>query len=410
MYNKQTKYLLGGRIATNIADSLQYMIILWFFNETFKSPFLLGVIFAIESGADVISFLFGPLIDNSNSKKLLIKCSAVQIINVLILCVINITFGIKSNVIYSIIMVLSLTITTLASTIIYPLQTKMIPMVAGETPLVKVNGIFNVSEKIFDVLFNAGATLLISSFNVSFNLIISLVVFLIGIKLYSLLNYDENFDYSEIEDYEEEGTVGEYIADLKEGFVELRKQNELLKLIIPLMVINFFFAIADIGLPRLASEYISDEATGYGLILSISAIGSIVGGAFTQFKNIEKANLRKMVAMCLISSGIFKLITAITINRIFVLCCISIFFCSAFISFMNILFISLVQSTVPVNILGRVETINESIISAIIPLGTFAGAFVIKEYGSIMTQYIYAVALVGFGVYYALLKVEKYSC
>lgn len=56
MYNKQTKYLLGGRIATNIADSLQYMIILWFFNETFKSPFLLGVIFAIESGADVISF------------------------------------------------------------------------------------------------------------------------------------------------------------------------------------------------------------------------------------------------------------------------------------------------------------------------------------------------------------------
>ena len=77
---------------------------------------------------------------------------------------------------------------------------------------------------------------------------------------------------------------------------------------------------------------------------------------------------------------------------------------------MNILFISLVQSTVPVNILGRVETINESIISAIIPLGTFAGAFVIKEYGSIMTQYIYAVALVGFGVYYALLKVEKYSC
>ena len=404
MYNRDTKALLWGRISTNIADSLQYMIIMWFFNERFQSPFLLGLIFAVESGADVLSFLFGPLIDNSNSKKLLVNCSLVQIINVMVLTVLSLTIGIEANNFWAIIMVISMSITTLASTILYPLQMKMIPMVAKDVPLVKVNGLFHVSEKVFDILFNAIATILIAKLLIPINLIITLVVFFVAVKLYSLINYDQHFNFEECEDYEEEGTISEYLEDLKEGFVELKNQGELLKLIVPLIFVNFFYAIAMVGLPRFSTEFISDEATGYGILLTFSAIGSILGASLSQIKNIEKISMKKMVSFCLMMAGISWLLIPTLAERFIYASYIGIFLNGIFISYMNIIFISLVQSRVSEDTLGRVATINESILSSIIPIGNFVGAWILKELGVITTQYTFAIALILFGLYYIFIR------
>lgn len=62
--------LLIGRIATNIADSLFYMTILWYFKTTFHSPVALSLIFIADSTIDMCAF-FGPLIDRVYIKKLL---------------------------------------------------------------------------------------------------------------------------------------------------------------------------------------------------------------------------------------------------------------------------------------------------------------------------------------------------
>ena len=63
--------LLSGRVATNIADSLFYMAILWHFKEITHSSLIVSIIFAITSGVDMVSFSFGPLIDRISIKKLL---------------------------------------------------------------------------------------------------------------------------------------------------------------------------------------------------------------------------------------------------------------------------------------------------------------------------------------------------
>ena len=80
---KQTKKkdvynLLFGRIATNIADSLFYMAILWHFKEVSRSPFIVSIIFAVASGIDMISFGFGPLIYRISIKKLLESSTFLQ--------------------------------------------------------------------------------------------------------------------------------------------------------------------------------------------------------------------------------------------------------------------------------------------------------------------------------------------
>lgn len=43
--NQDVDILLIGRIATNIADSLFYITILWYFKTTFHSPVALSLIF-----------------------------------------------------------------------------------------------------------------------------------------------------------------------------------------------------------------------------------------------------------------------------------------------------------------------------------------------------------------------------
>lgn len=40
--------LLTGRVATNIADSLFYMAILWYFKETGHSPLMVALFFQLK--------------------------------------------------------------------------------------------------------------------------------------------------------------------------------------------------------------------------------------------------------------------------------------------------------------------------------------------------------------------------
>ncbi len=72
--------LLIGRIATNIADSLFYMAILWYFKENRNSQLMVSILFTISSGIDMMSFSLGPLIDKISIKGLLKYSTFIQIV------------------------------------------------------------------------------------------------------------------------------------------------------------------------------------------------------------------------------------------------------------------------------------------------------------------------------------------
>lgn len=50
---KSISRLLIGRIATNIADSLFYITILWYFKIIFHSPMILSLVFIADSTIDM---------------------------------------------------------------------------------------------------------------------------------------------------------------------------------------------------------------------------------------------------------------------------------------------------------------------------------------------------------------------
>lgn len=390
--------LLFGRVATNIADSLFYMAILWHFKENSNSPFIVSIIFAITSGIDVVSFSFGPLIDRISIKKLLklaTICQSLVSIGVVAILI----FNNNSNILDFIVLLL-FTISTILSSVIYPSEYKLLPLFVSKEEILRFNGLFQLTYKVLDIILDAIVTVIITITSINITIIFSIVFFAIALYFYSVLTVNAMAkDILEEEEY----FTGSYFKDLMVGWKTLKKEKTILELILPICVINFFYGIFAVGLPYFAQSYVRNSALGYGTLLFASSIGSILGTFLVQRFKIGKNDMQLFIAICFFGAGVFRLIVPLSINlNVFVLLIASAI-SSAWITMMNVNFEALVQVSFSASVLGRVQTINESILAIMIPIGTLAGGWVVKSFGSLSTQYIYGITLLISAIYYSLI-------
>ncbi|EFQ49583.1 MAG: MFS transporter [Lactobacillus iners] len=394
--------LLIGRIATNIADSLFYMAILWYFKENRNSQLMVSILFTISSGIDMMSFSLGPLIDKISIKGLLKYSTFIQIvISIIVVTILGI--GQKSYII-DIILLLLFTISSILSAIIYPSEYKLLPLFVTKKDLLRFNGLFQVTYKILDLILDGITTFIITFSSVSFTIIFSAVIFGIALLFYhsiqinilakNILEDDSYFTSS-------------YFNDLLLGWKTLRKEKSILELILPLCVVNLFYGIFAVGLPFFAQTYIQTSALGYGKLLIASSFGSIIGAFLVQKFDLGKKNMGQFIAICFLGAGIFRLFVPLSVSVGIGLVLINSVISPLWITMMNTNFEALVQTSFSSAILGRVETINDSLLSIMIPIGTLLGGWIVKSYGSLITQYIYGIALICSSIYYFIVEKLK---
>lgn len=394
--------LLMGRIATNIADSLFYMAILWYFKENRNSQLMVSILFTISSGIDMMSFSLGPLIDKISIKGLLKYSTFIQIvISIIVVTILGI--GQKSYII-DIVLLLLFIISSILSAIIYPSEYKLLPLFVTKKDLLRFNGLFQVTYKILDLILDGITTFIITFSSVSFTIIFSAVIFGIALLFYhsiqinilakNILEDDSYFTSS-------------YFNDLLLGWKTLRKEKSILELILPLCVVNLFYGIFAVGLPFFAQTYIQTSALGYGKLLIASSFGSIIGAFLVQKFDLGKKNMGQFIAICFLGAGIFRLFVPLSVSVGIGLVLINSVISPLWITMMNTNFEALVQTSFSSAILGRVETINDSLLSIMIPIGTLLGGWIVKSYGSLITQYIYGIALICSSIYYFMVEKLK---
>ncbi|PMC41481.1 MFS transporter [Lactobacillus iners] len=394
--------LLIGRIATNIADSLFYMAILWYFKENRNSQLMVSILFTISSGIDMMSFSLGPLIDKISIKGLLKYSTFIQIvISIIVVTILGI--GQKSYII-DIVLLLLFIISSILSAIIYPSEYKLLPLFVTKKDLLRFNGLFQVTYKILDLILDGITTFIITFSSVSFTIIFSAVIFGIALLFYhsiqinilakNILEDDSYFTSS-------------YFNDLLLGWKTLRKEKSILELILPLCVVNLFYGIFAVGLPFFAQTYIQTSALGYGKLLIASSFGSIIGAFLVQKFDLGKKNMGQFIAICFLGAGIFRLFVPLSVSVGIGLVLINSVISPLWITMMNTNFEALVQTSFSSAILGRVETINDSLLSIMIPIGTLLGGWIVKSYGSLITQYIYGIALICSSIYYFMVEKSK---
>lgn len=389
--------LLIGRIATNIADSFFYMAILWFFKKQFNSPMILSLLFIADSSIDMVAFIFGPLIDRIYIKKLLKSVTILQMI-LSFFAVAFFIVKIKAIIIITILLLVYLA-STIGSTLIYPAEEKILPLVVSKQKLIKVNGIFQMTYRTLDLFLDALATALITFLSIKATMIISILVFGIALIFYSQLYLPKKLQINHDSEYFTEN----YLQDLIKGWQTLKSEGRILFLIIPFAITNLFYGISSVGLPYFASHYLNSSAIGYGGLEMASSIGGLLGSLLIQRFSFGKQKLEFFITLSLFFAGIV-IITETTIFRsIPFLILMMAGTSSLWISMMNINFEVLVQESFSSHILGRIETINSSIINCMIPVGSFLGGIIVQKYNASCTILLEGIAYVLTALAYLLI-------
>ena len=374
---KNISRLLIGRIATNIADSLFYITILWYFKIIFHSPMILSLVFIADSTIDMCAFIFGPLIDRVYIKNLLKYVTVGQII---LSIVASILFHFKNwKTLTLVLLLLTYILSTIGSTLIYPAEEKILPSIVNKNKLTKVNSLFQVTYRILDLFLDALATVIVTYFSFNKAMVISAFVFTIALGFYAKLYLPRNLIVS-VKDHDY--FTGKYLQDLLKGWYVLKNKGRILLLIIPLAVTNLFYGIASVGMPYFSSQYLTKSAISYGGLELFSSIGGLLGSLIVSKIDTLKPNLEQLIVICLGLAGISVVLEALVANYIPWLILIFALSSAFWISIMNINFEVLIQESFSPRILGRIETINSSIINCMITIGSFLGGLIVKNFGT----------------------------
>lgn len=399
---KSISRLLIGRIATNIADSLFYITILWYFKIIFHSPMILSLVFIADSTIDMCAFIFGPLIDRVYIKKLLKYVTVGQII---LSIVASILFHFKNwKTLTLVLLLLTYILSTIGSTLIYPAEEKILPSIVNKNKLTKVNSLFQVTYRILDLFLDALATVIVTYFSFNKAMVISAFVFTIALGFYAKLYLPRNLIVSEKDhDY----FTGKYLQDLLKGWYVLKNEGRILLLIIPLAVTNLFYGIASVGMPYFSSQYLTKSAISYGGLELFSSIGGLLGSLIVSKIDTLKPNLEQLIVICLGLAGISVVLEALVANYIPWLILIFALSSAFWISIMNINFEVLIQESFSPRILGRIETINSSIINCMIPIGSFLGGIIVQQFNSYLAVLLQGIAEIITAMFYLFIFNKK---
>lgn len=394
---KNISRLLIGRIATNIADSLFYITILWYFKIIFHSPMILSLVFIADSTIDMCAFIFGPLIDRVYIKNLLKYVTVGQII---LSIVASILFHFKNwKTLTLVLLLLTYILSTIGSTLIYPAEEKILPSIVNKNKLTKVNSLFQVTYRILDLFLDALATVIVTYFSFNKAMVISAFVFTIALGFYAKLYLPRNLIVSEKDhDY----FTGKYLQDLLKGWYVLKNEGRILLLIIPLAVTNLFYGIASVGMPYFSSQYLTKSAISYGGLELFSSIGGLLGSLIVSKIDTLKPNLEQLIVICLGLAGISVVLEALVANYIPWLILIFALSSAFWISIMNINFEVLIQESFSPRILGRIETINSSIINCMITIGSFLGGLIVQHFGAGIAILLQGLAEVLTAIFYLI--------
>lgn len=394
---KSISRLLIGRIATNIADSLFYITILWYFKIIFHSPMILSLVFIADSTIDMCAFIFGPLIDRVYIKNLLKYVTVGQII---LSIVASILFHFKNwKTLTLVLLLLTYILSTIGSTLIYPAEEKILPSIVNKNKLTKVNSLFQVTYRILDLFLDALATVIVTYFSFNKAMVISAFVFTIALGFYAKLYLPRNLIVS-VKDHDY--FTGKYLQYLLKGWYVLKNKGRILLLIIPLAVTNLFYGIASVGMPYFSSQYLTKSAISYGGLELFSSIGGLLGSLIVSKIDTLKPNLEQLIVICLGLAGISVVLEALVANYIPWLILIFALSSAFWISIMNINFEVLIQRNFSPHILGRIETINSSIINCMIPIGSFLGGLIVQHFGAGIAILLQGLAEVLTAIFYLI--------
>jgi MFS family permease len=173
------------------------------------------------------------------------------------------------------------------------------------------------------------------------------------------------------------GTAG-LLAQMGEGLRWLWGSSVLRVLCLLLAVVNGTFAAVSGTLVLYAQDVLDLSERGYGLLLSVIAVGTVVGSAMAKLANRILGPAR-IVPLLMLTQGLAML--AIAATGSLAVAVVGFFVGGLASGLWNIATISLRQRIVPDRLLGRVTSAYRMVGLGAMPLGAVSGGLLASAYG-----------------------------
>lgn len=374
--------LLTIRIVINIADSLFYMASIWMLSGGKEGTIYTAIAVTLFTLPDLLIFLIGPIVDRINPKKILLWTSIVQVV----VQALVIFFIINEQ---RVIILPFIFVSALLSNITYPIEEVMIPKIVEGNKIVLANGLFSFSYKTLDIVINSLSAFLLLW--LSFKNMYLLTIFFFLLAIIFILQFKYKSD-NEVKKYQ----VTEYFSDIKFGANYFFSHHLILKLSIPLVLLNLFNAVNAVAMPFFVRNF-SHSLEFLGIFGLATGFGGLLGNLLVH-KLSQMVSVGKLIIVLLMLDGIMRFIGLVSNNMTFIL--FFFFLASMFAGIYNTVFASLYQMIPKMDYIGRVGTFVDSFIAIAMPIGGILGGLLIKGVGSKNTLLFFSIVAILASVYY----------
>lgn len=366
---KNSAYLIGSRAISRIGD-----IMFDFANNTFLagvSPNSLSLVAIYQSLENIISVVFnlfgGVIADRFRRKKILISTNFFSGL----LCISLSFIGSQKWMIYAV--VVTNMILALFSAFSAPAYKAFTKEIVNTKNITKLNSYLELSSTIIKLTIPLVAVFLYKWIGVQGVLLLDGVTFILSsLLLLLVIPIDAKLESKE------DISFKLIFKDLFSGIKYLLKNKEILLIIIPSSIVNFFLAAYNLLLPYSSEMFPNLSDSLYAIFLVFEAVGGLIGASLSGYWNKELSIKKLLLFLGL--SGItlaFAPVIYLIFHNPFILATVQGAF-SYFLSIFNIQFFSLVQREVDNQYIGRIFGIIFTIAILFMPIGSGVFSILLK--------------------------------
>lgn len=348
--------LFLGRLVTNAGDSLYILGAMWLVYELTGSSFYTGIAGFLVQLPVTLQFLFGPLVDKWDLRYVLVGTQVVQGVGVLI-----IPFAAATGHLSVWVVLIVLPILSLLNQFVYPAQNAILPRIVEEDQLVRANSLFTTAYQGVDASFKAVGGLILAATTTMTLFVVDSVTFAIALLMFLGLNIPEAE-----EDAEDDETDENYLAKLREGIGYVRG-SVLVAIMVGSMATNLGTATILAVLPAFADSV--GGAMTYGLLTAAITAGPLVGSASASLFEDFAYGRVSVIGFALTGILLFAAMVVPGLPATLGLLLLAFVPVGVF----NVMFQSILQSTVDESLLGRISSVTYSGSVAMVPIGYVLG-------------------------------------
>ncbi|EMA41250.1 MFS transporter [Halococcus hamelinensis] len=379
--------LLFGRFVTNAGDSLYTIAGTWLVYDLTGSSFYTGLASALLLLPPALQFVSGPLVDRWPLVRTLVWTQLVQAGLILSIPLAAYFDRLSVGLVLVVIPALSL-----LNQFVYPAQNAALPRIVAESQLTRANSAFSFANQGTNMVFDALGGVLIAAVGTVSLFVLDSVTFVVATLSFVGVRVPER---TETSDRATAIDVSGYPSDLRDGVRWLRG-TVFAEMMLTTAVTNFGTGVMLAVLPGFAA--VRGGSILYGALLGAIGAGGLLGALVaSRLAHIGYGTLR------IVGLGVGFVLWVAAVYSPWPALSVVLFAITGIpIGVTNVMGQTLIQTVAPEELLGRVTSVDASVSTLTVPVGSFLGGIVGSRVGVVTTMAVAAFGFAFVSLYFAI--------